>query len=493
MKKTHSLMLALQSVLLAVASPFFRVYAEFVAEVAAIEERMTALNQSMVDIQARADAERRSLTTEEVTAMDNIFADFEAAEQELERRNEQERISARMSAGRGRATAPGAPGNGAARDENDGGAPTRRAAPRHAGASARTEHASVADKGRWGFKNFGEYAQQVAVAGQKGGATQTDPRLIANAAPTTGSEGTGADGGFAVPPDFRTTIMEKVMGEDSLIARTDGLVSSSNSISIPKDETTPWQNTGGIQAYWEGEAQQITASKPALQQETIRLNALKALVNVTSELLEDAPALSTYIQRKAPIKIDFKITDAIVNGTGVGMPMGLLNAGCKVKVTKETAQAAQTIVFNNIAKMYARIYSRCRANLVWLINQDIEPQLFGLQFPGSGTAVPVYLPPGGLSASPYGMLMGKPVIATEACQTIGTEGDIIAVDLSSYMTAMKVGGMRQDVSIHLYFDYDIMAFRFILRVAGQPWWTSAVTPANGSNSRTCIVTLADRG
>jgi HK97 family phage major capsid protein len=56
-------------------------------------------------------------------------------------------------------------------------------------------------------------------------------------APTTfGSEGVGPDGGFAVPPEFRTTIME-VMGETELLVRTDLIDATGNSLTIPTHET----------------------------------------------------------------------------------------------------------------------------------------------------------------------------------------------------------------------------------------------------------------
>ena len=44
------------------------------------------------------------------------------------------------------------------------------------------------------------------------------------------------------------------------------------------------------------------------------------------------------------------------------------------------------------------------------------------------------------------------------------------VDLSQYLTATKAGGVRSQTSIHLWFDQGMTAFRFDLRVAGQPWW-----------------------
>jgi hypothetical protein len=37
--------------------------------------------------------------------------------------------------------------------------------------------------------------------------------------------------------------------------------------------------------------------------------------------------------------MNFAITNAIVNGTGVGQPQGLMGAGCKVTVSKEGSQA----------------------------------------------------------------------------------------------------------------------------------------------------------
>lgn len=480
MKRIHKLMLVLQAML---SVPGF---AAFFAETATDEKietlqaRLNELNEQMKAVQAKADAEHRGLNADEERTIDEIFVNFEACENEIERRQKITEMTARNTArGPGRQTqhAAGGEGNGA----------TAAQAQRR---PATARPAWEADKGKWGYASMGEYAQTVRNACMKGGTV--DPRLIANAAPTTSSEGSGADGGFAVPPDFRSPILEKVQAEASLLARTDQLVSSSNSISLPIDETTPWQSSGGIQAYWEGEAAQHTASKAALESRNIRLNKITAMVNVTEELLEDAPALGAYIRRKAPMKIDFKVTDGIVNGTGVGMPLGLLKSPAKVTVAKESGQAAATLLFANITKMWSRMYGACRANAVWLMQQDIEPQLFGLQFPGTGTAVPVYLPPGGLNSSPYGMLMGRPCITLESCQALGTEGDLILTDLSQYMTAMKIGGMRQDVSAHLYFDYDIMAFKFVLRVAGMPWWGAAITAKNGSNTRSCIVTLADR-
>lgn len=461
----------------------FRIFNDATNKVEELQDRLIELRDQMNNIQAKADAEQRQLTTDESKQIEEIFATFEETEADIDRRERLINANARLSVGRGRQT----DADNVANVGEDLASRPRRERPL-VPAAARDPN----EVGKWGFRSVGEFASAVRAAHPSSGGRNLDPRLIANAPTSYGSEGVGEDGGFAVPPDFRRDIMQKVMGEESMLSRTDQLTSSSNSITIPKDETTPWQTSGGIQAAWEGEGAQFSQSKPSLEQSTIRLNKLTALVPVTEELLSDAPALSTYLRRKTPEKFDFKINDAILNGTGAGQPLGVLNSGALITVNAESGQAADTVRFENIVNMYSRLYSACRQNAVWLINQDVEPQLLTMQFPGTGTAVPAYLPPGGLSAQPYGTLLGRPVIATEAAQTLGDAGDITLVDLRQYMTATKTGGIRQDVSIHLWFDYDVTAFRFVMRVAGQPWWSNAISPKNGSNTRSCFVTLAAR-
>ena len=54
------------------------------------------------------------------------------------------------------------------------------------------------------------------------------------------------------------------------------------------------------------------------------------------------------------------------------------------------------------------------------------------------------------------------------------------------------GGMRTDVSLHLYFDADASAFRFIFRLGGQSKMSGTIDPPNSSITRSPFVTLASR-
>lgn len=343
---------------------------------------------------------------------------------------------------------------------------------------------------RNGFTTFGEFALAVRQGSVQG--NQPDRRLL-NAATTYGNEGTGADGGFLVPPEFAREIMVKVMAEENLLARATPLTPGGNSMTIPKDETTPWQSSGGVQVYWEGEGASIPPSKGVFETSTIRLVKLTALVPVSDELLEDAPGMESWLRAKAPAKMAAKINTGIVRGTGVGQPLGMLNSPSLISVAKETSQPANTVWFANVNKMWARMYAPWRRNAVWLINQDIEPQLDAMAFdPAATSKVPVYLPPGGVSNAPYASLKGRPVVPIEACSALSVQGDIILTDMAQYWGLTKAGGIRTDTSIHLYFDQSLTTFRFVFRLNGMPAWSAAITPENGSNTRSWCVTLDAR-
>lgn len=464
-----------------------------------LENRLTAVLESAKSIQARADGEKRPCTAEEDLEIRNYMEAFNDTVAEIERRKSLGAMEAHL-----RTSAQEAAEGNLPRMANQD--PPARVTPpannredqlRAARQRSTVRIEAADDKGKHGFRSFGEFAMSVLKASAKGSGTP-DPRLFVNQAPTTyGSEGVGADGGFAVPPDFRAEIMIKVMGEDTLMGRTDQQTSSSNAFTFPKDETTPWQSSGGIQAYWDGEAGQKTQSKPSLQQETVKLNKLIALVPVTDELLEDVPSMTNYLRKKTPEKINFKINDAIINGTGSGMPLGILNSGALITAAPTSGQAADTVTFDNIVDMWTRLYAPCQANAVWILNQDVQAQLMKMSFNGvSGSNVyptPVYLPPGGLSGSPYATLMGRPVIPSQASPALGNVGDIIVGDLREYLSISKIGGIREDVSIHLFFDYDVTAFRFVLRVGGQPWWSAPIAPFQaGAQTRSCFVALGAR-
>jgi HK97 family phage major capsid protein len=158
----------------------------------------------------------------------------------------------------------------------------------------------------------------------------------------------------------------------------------------------------------------------------------------------------------------------------VNKPLGLLNAPCKVTQTKEGSQAAGTVAAANFAKMWGRLWSPSKSRAVWLMHSTAESALQQLVFPSESPGL-VYPPD-----SPYGFLYGRPVLISEACAPIGTEGDVILLDPLAILTGVREGEVREDLSIHVWFDMDLSAFRFTFRVGAAPWWASSITQFKGA-------------
>ncbi len=347
------------------------------------------------------------------------------------------------------------------------------------------------DDPRRGFHSFGEFAQAVRMAGRR--TAGVDERLVIGAAaPTTyGGEGSGDDGGFAVPPQFARDIFMLSLGEDSLVPLTDNTEVSSNSMVFPKDETTPW-GTDGIRAYWQAEATAATATKPKLGTSVLRMHKLMALVPLTDELLEDTNALNGYLPKKVGDSIRWKTNDAIVNGTGAGQPLGFANAGASVTVSKDSSQSTNTLSITNLANMMAQLPGGSYRTAVWMIHNTVLGALFSLNSSG----FPYYLPfgsgQGAMSSSPFGSLLGRPVIITQHAAAFSSLGDVQLVDLSYYRTITKAGGVETATSMHMYFDADATAYRTIFRIDGQPKISAAITQAKGSNKLSPFLQLQAR-
>jgi HK97 family phage major capsid protein len=343
------------------------------------------------------------------------------------------------------------------------------------------------------FGDFGTFLQAVHRAGIPGGVL--DPRLGEIRAASGLSEAVPSEGGYPVQADIVAGILKETYDTGLLASRcrTIELSSNSNRLEINAiDETSRVDGSrlGGIRGYWADEAAEKTKSKPKFRKLKLKLNKLIGLCYATDELLADVSALEGVIRQGFADEFGFKIDDAIINGTGAGMPLGIINAGCLVTQAKESAQTAATIVYNNLTKMWSRLMPRSEQTAVWLINKDCIPSLATMSVDGSGNS-PVYLPAGGATARPYATIFGRPVLSIEQCQTLGTAGDIYLCDFSNYVLARK-GGIQADMSIHVRFIYDESVFRFVVRIDGQPILSAPITPFKGSGTMSHFINLATR-
>ncbi|MGE4196013.1 MAG: phage major capsid protein [Phycisphaerales bacterium] len=311
------------------------------------------------------------------------------------------------------------------------------------------------------------------------------------------SEFSDSDGAAFVPPQMATDIWERATADETnLLSMVDTIPVSGNGYTQHawNDKSrTSGLLYGGASAYWGAEADEKTGTKPTTRKIEWKLNKLYVLFFATDELLEDTVALDQKLARVAAKCFTYKINDAIINGDGVGKPLGLLASAAKITVSAVSGQGTNTIIGSNVSSMWKRRSPQSESNLVWLYNVGIEDYLDQLSFTtgantNTASAQFMYLPVGGLRDLQQPRLKGRPMYECEHCPALGTAGDLILWDPTSYGAIVKTTGINSAVSMHVRFIYDETAFRWTFRLDGRPYWDAPLTPPTG-DTRSPIVIL----
>ncbi len=361
-----------------------------------------------------------------------------------------------------------------------------------------------------GFRDIADFAGSVRAVNMQGQGAYLDPRLKAMwagsgeapvgphafqaDAPTGFHQEAHTTEGYSIPPEIRNEVFSLVFAEGSMLDMVRPEPTGSNAVEIEADENTPWGATG-VQARWRQEAEKMTASQLTTNRVIVRLHELYAFVLATEELLEDHPRLNNRLTQQSAAAIRFKASEAIVTGNGAGQPLGWFNAkyAGAVSVAKEGSQTADTIEAANVLKMLSVLLTDGAdlGRIFWLANRNTLPQIAVMTIGDQ----PVWTPPNqGMKGAPTGLLLGHPIVFSEHAETLGDKGDIQLINAAGYYAAVKGGpsaGLKFATSIHLFFDFNIQAFRWIFRLAGQPFLSTPVV-ANKGDDKSFMVFLDER-
>lgn len=341
------------------------------------------------------------------------------------------------------------------------------------------------------FSGSGEYFQTIWHEAQRDAPTQAKLSRLRNAFSST----VPSEGGFLIPEILRSSLEAVALEMSVVMPRARNIPMDSLRVPFPAIDVTSNASSvfGGIVAYWTEESAALTESQASFSRIVLDAKKLTAYTTVPNELLSDSiVSFEPLINQLFPEALAWYKDIAFMKGTGVGEPLGALSANNPAiqVVAKETSQLANTIVWENIVKMYARMLPSSLGRAVWVCSIDTFPELATMALSVGTGGAPVWLT-NGADEAPM-TILGRPVIFTEkAPGTLGSQGDISFVDFSYYLV-----GNRQVMSAmsspHFRFQNDQTAFRIIERIDGRPWIQSAITPQNGSNALSPFVQLAVR-
>ena len=301
-----------------------------------------------------------------------------------------------------------------------------------------------------------------------------------------------SDGGFLIPESLRSELLRVSL--ETAIVRPRARVIPMETLTVPFptiDSTSNASNIyGGVSAAWTEEGGQLSNTSPKFGRVKLEAKKLTAYSEVPNELFTDSIiSLEVFVNEIFPEAIAWFEDIGFMRGSGVGEPKGFLGADAAVSVAKETGQAAATIVWENIVKAYSRMLPTSLGRAVWIAHIDTFPELATMALSVGTGGSAIWLNNG--TEGPPMTILGRPVLFTEKAETVGTAGDINFVDLGYYLIGDRQA-IQASTSPHFKFQNDQTAIRFIERVDGRPWITSAITPNKGANTLSPFVKIAVR-
>lgn len=299
-----------------------------------------------------------------------------------------------------------------------------------------------------------------------------------------------SDGGFLVPEVLRSDILQVALETSVIRPKATTIPMGSQRLAIPYVDTTTDVGSvlGGWVAYWVDEATAPTESQAKFGQVVLDAKKLMLYSSCPNELVADGVGFGAFLEQGLPKAVAFQEDYKFMNGTGAGEPLGFINCPASVKVTAVSGQGANTLVWENIVAMYARMLPSSLGSAVWIASIDTFPQLATMALSVGTGGSAVWLS-NGVQGPPM-TILGRPVYFTEKAPALGTTGDINFVDLSYYLIGDRQM-MQVSASQDFLFSTDKTAYKVIERVDGRPWIQSAITPANNSsNSLTPFVQLS---
>lgn len=323
-------------------------------------------------------------------------------------------------------------------------------------------------------------------------ATRDTQYLLRNAGATSM---VGAEGGFAVPTAFSAALFNAVVEQSFFLSRCRVLPMTADAQSFPVlnnyDRT---KGPGKLTTDKKAEGAAATVQTPTLEEITLRANKRIVYWTVTNEMLQGAmPGTDRALINAAAGAIAMQIDREVWSGSGAGEMLGITSSPALIVASKDGSQAANTVTYSNLTNMLARLLPSAYNRAVWFTSPSVLPQLLAVYNPVMNASNVVGGLPAPMTQLPDGSyaLFGRPLLVTDFAPALSSQGDLSLFDLSQYLIAMREE-LRVEVSPHVAFDEDKVAFKVVQRRAGQPIPSQVFTPAVGSATLSPFVQLQAR-
>ena len=297
------------------------------------------------------------------------------------------------------------------------------------------------------------------------------------------AEGAGATGGYLVPTEHLTPLLRLAEMQSPIyqrvtkqpVAADAGEWPALDQFVAPSAGAGNTAFAGGVTAAATAEGATLTETQPTFVNLEYRIHKIGGYVEVSNEMIADSPeSIEGLLRSLFGLSIAAKNERNILRGTGVGEPLGILNAPGTIGVT---TNANDTFSYTDVLNMMSRFRAAGGAP-VWITHPSVIPQI-GTLAVASGSPV-VWA--GNLAGGQPNTLMGYPILFSEHMPQWKSD-DVILADLSAYIMFER-SSLSVAYSEHAAFLNDKGTWRFTVRNDGMPWVKSAITLADPTGSYT---------
>lgn len=272
-------------------------------------------------------------------------------------------------------------------------------------------------------------------------------------------------------------------------------------VPIPSvDDTSHASNVfGGVAAYWTAEGAKLTGSAPSFARVVLEAAKLTAFTQIPNELLQDSnTSMDVWFRTFFPMAVGHFADLAFLTGNGVDQPEGLIN--CPGAVTYDPAVTAK-IAIGDVIGMLVRLWPPSLKRARWACSPDAFGQLLQMGLISGATTTPPLMlggyqaieMPAGLQADGVTFrMLGIPGRVSEKMPYpgSGTNGSLALYDPTAYLIGDRQA-MQVATSAEYAFANDEVSYRITQRMDGRGWQRTPLTPANGGNTLSQYVIIAD--
>jgi len=298
-------------------------------------------------------------------------------------------------------------------------------------------------------------------------------------------EGISSSGGFAVPDPVSAKWLDDSLPDEIIRPLAQVWPMTSATRKVPGwdgPDQSGGEYYGGFQMEMLSETS--TGTKQTGKLRLITLNAWKGaiFVDISNELKEDGQGFESQLEMAIKKSLGLGMDYHFIQGTGAGQAIGIVNDNALLSITEEADQLADTIVYENVLKLFARMYPAGRSKAVWLANETCIPELMTLSHDvgTGGSIVKVFSESDGKFR-----LLGRPIYFTPFMPQLGDANDLMFCDLSQYAIGIRRNLKLEKSNIPGWTE-DLMSYRVLVRFDGLGTWATYITPRNGDTLSWCV-------